>query len=195
MLIFNTKWLTDCCRFRCTNRDNIKWWKLKKWRIKMIVILELITNCRIRIRRSKLRRQHEIHVMLIIKCREFDVSIIENNVSDVAIWFSSRFERISRRVVEIWNVIDFMFSFFDNSRQNFIMILNSFDLFECSDIISIESNDFQHDVDFCAIKFEVMIDLNIVNVIKDSQIVSDFESKLIKLSNDSILEFVMKNRS
>jgi hypothetical protein len=88
-----------------------------------------------------------------------------------------------------------MFSFFDDSRQNFIMIFNSFDLFECSDIISVESNDLQHDADFCAIKFEVMIDSNIVSVTKDSQIVSDFESKLIKLNNDSILEFVMKNRS
>ncbi len=75
------------------------------------------------------------------------------------------------------------------------MIFNSFDLFECSDIILIESNDLQHDVDFYAIKFEIMIDSNIVNVIKDSQIVSDFENKLIKLSNDLILEFVMKNRS
>jgi hypothetical protein len=75
------------------------------------------------------------------------------------------------------------------------MILNSFDLFECSDIISIESNDLQYDADFDAIRFEVMIDSNIVNVAKDSQIVSDFESKLIKLNNDSILEFVIKNHS
>jgi hypothetical protein len=75
------------------------------------------------------------------------------------------------------------------------MILNSFDLFERSDIISIESNNVQHDADFDAIRFEVMIDSNIVNVAEDSQIVSDFESKLIKLSSDSILEFVMKNRS
>jgi hypothetical protein len=75
------------------------------------------------------------------------------------------------------------------------MILNSFDLFECSDIISIELNDLQHDADFDAIKFEVMIDSNIVNVAEDSQIVSDFENKLIKLNSDSILEFVMKNRS
>jgi hypothetical protein len=88
-----------------------------------------------------------------------------------------------------------MFSFFDDSRQDFIMIFNSFDLFECSDIILIESNDLQHDADFCAIKFEVMIDSNIMNVTENSQIVSDFESKLIKLNNDSILEFVMKNRS
>jgi hypothetical protein len=75
------------------------------------------------------------------------------------------------------------------------MIFNSFDLFKCSNIISIESNDLQHDVDFNAIKFEIMIDSNIVNVTKNSQIVSDFENKLIKLNNDSILEFVMKNRS
>jgi hypothetical protein len=133
--------------------------------------------------------------MLIIKCKKSDVSIIENDVSDVAIWFSNRFERINRRVVEIWDVINLMFSFFDDSRQSFIMILNSFDLFECSNIISIESNDLQHDVDFYAIKFEIMIDSNIVNVTENSQIVSDFESKLIKLNNDSILEFVMKNRS
>jgi hypothetical protein len=75
------------------------------------------------------------------------------------------------------------------------VILNSFDLFECSDIISVESNDLQHNADFDAIRFEVMIDSNIVSVAEDSQIVSDFESKLIKLSSDSILEFVMKNRS
>ncbi len=75
------------------------------------------------------------------------------------------------------------------------MILNSFNLFKCSDIISVESNNLQHDADFYAIKFEVMIDSNIVNVAEDSQIVSDFENKLIKLNNNSILEFVMKNRS
>ncbi len=106
--------------------------------------------------------------MLIIKCREFDVSIIESDVLDVAIWFNNRFERISRRVIEIWNVIDLMFAFFDDSKQRFIMILNSFDLFKCSDIISVESNDFQHDADFDAIKFEVMIDSNIVSVAEDS---------------------------
>jgi hypothetical protein len=195
MLIFNTKWLIDCCKLKCTKRDNIKWWELKKWRIRMITIIELITNRRIRIRKSRLRRQHEIHVMLIIKCKKSDVSIIEDDVSDVTIWFSNRFEKINCRVFEIWNVIDFMFSFFDDSRQNFIMILNSFDLFKCSDIISVESNDLQHDVDFCAIKFEVMIDSNIVNITENSQIVSDFESKMIKLSSDSVLKFVMKNRS
>ncbi len=88
-----------------------------------------------------------------------------------------------------------MFAFFDDSRQKFIMIFNSFNLFKCSDIILIESNDLQHDADFNAIKFEIMIDSNIVNVIKNSQIISDFKSKLIKLNNDSIFEFIMKNRS
>jgi hypothetical protein len=88
-----------------------------------------------------------------------------------------------------------MFAFSDDSRQRFIVILNSFDLFECSNIISVESNNVQHDADFDAIRFEVMIDSNIVSVAEDSQIVSDFESKLIKLNSDSILEFVMKNRS
>jgi hypothetical protein len=106
--------------------------------------------------------------MLIIKCRESDVSIIENDVFDVAIWFNNRFEKISRRVIEIWSVIDLMFAFFDDSRQKFIMILNSFDLFECSDIISIESNDLQHDANFDAIRFEVMIDSNIVSIAEDS---------------------------
>jgi hypothetical protein len=132
--------------------------------------------------------------MLIIKCRKSNVSIIENHVSDVTIWFNNRFERINRRVIEIWSVINLMFAFFDDSRQKFIMIFNSFDLFECSNIISIESNDLQHDADFDAIKFEVMIDSNIVNVAKDSQIVSDFESKLIKLNSDSIFEFVLRSR-
>jgi predicted secreted protein len=61
-----------------------------------------------------------------------------------------------------------MFAFSDDSRQRFIVILNSFDLFECSDIISVESNDLQHDADFDAIKFEVMIDSNIVSVAEDS---------------------------
>jgi hypothetical protein len=133
--------------------------------------------------------------MLIIKCKEFNVSIIENDVFDVTIWFNNWFEKINRRVIEIWNVIDFMFAFFDDSRQKFIMIFNSFNLFKCSDIILIESNDLQHDADFNAIKFEIMIDSNIVNVIKNSQIISDFKSKLIKLNNDSIFEFIMKNRS
>jgi hypothetical protein len=106
--------------------------------------------------------------MLIIRCRESDVSIIEDDVPDVAIWFNNRFERISRRVIEVWSVIDLMFAFFDDLRQRFIMILNSFDLFECSVIILIESNDLQHDADFDAIKFEVMIDSNIVNITEDS---------------------------
>jgi hypothetical protein len=83
--------------------------------------------------------------------------------------------RINRRVVEIRSVVEFMFSFFDDSRQSFESILNLFDLNWCSFIISVESNDVQHDVDFDAIKFEVMIDSNIVNVAEVFQIVSDFE--------------------
>jgi hypothetical protein len=44
------------------------------------------------------------------------MSIIESDISDVAIWFNDRSERISRRVVEIWDVVDLMFSFSDDSR-------------------------------------------------------------------------------
>jgi hypothetical protein len=36
-------------------------------------------------------------------------------------------------------------------------------------------NDVQHDADFDAIEFEVMIDSKVVNVAEISQIVSDFE--------------------
>jgi hypothetical protein len=88
-----------------------------------------------------------------------------------------------------------MLSFSDDSRQDLESIFNSFDLIECSNIISIESNDVQHDADFDAIKFEVMIDSNIVNVAEVSQIVSNFEIQLIKVSFDSISEFVMNDRS
>jgi hypothetical protein len=52
-------------------------------------------------------------------------------------------------------------------------------------------NDIQHDVDFDAIKFEVMIDSNIVNITKISHIVSNFEIQLIKMNCDSIFEFAM----
>ncbi len=76
--------------------------------------------------------------------------------------------KISRYVVEIKNVVEFMFSLFDDSRQNFVLLLNSFDLIRCSLIISIESNDVQHDADFDTIKFEVIIDSNIVSVTKVS---------------------------
>jgi hypothetical protein len=113
--------------------------------------------------------------MLIIECNKSHVSIIENNVSDVTTWFEDRFMKISRRVVEIKSVVEFMFSFSDDSKQSFISILNSFDLNWCSFIISIESNDDQHDADFDAIKFEIMIDSKNVNVTEVFQIVSDFE--------------------
>ncbi len=102
---------------------------------------------------------------------------------------------INRHVVEIKSVIEFMFSFSDDSRQSFESILNSFDLIECSDIISLDMNDVQHDVDVDAIEFEIMIDSKVVNVTEVSQIVSDFEIQLIKMSFDSIFEFVMSDRS
>jgi hypothetical protein len=88
-----------------------------------------------------------------------------------------------------------MLSFSDDSRQDLESILNSFDLIECSDIISIDMNDVQHDADFDAIEFEVMIDSKIVNVAEVPQIVSDFEIQLIKMSFDSVFEFVMNDRS
>jgi hypothetical protein len=103
--------------------------------------------------------------------------------------------KINRHVVEIKSVVEFMLSFFDDSRQDFESILNSFDLVECSDIISFDMNDVQHDADFDAIEFEVMIDSKVVNVTKVFQIVSDFEIQLIKVSFDSIFEFVMNDRS
>jgi hypothetical protein len=56
-------------------------------------------------------------------------------------------------------------------------------------------NDVQHDADFDAIEFEVMIDSKVVNVTEVSQIVSDFEIQLIKVSFDSVFEFVMNDRS
>jgi hypothetical protein len=68
-------------------------------------------------------------------------------------------------------------------------------LIRCSLIISIESNDVQHDVDFDAIKFEIIVDSNIVNVAEVSQIVSDFEIQLIKMNCDSIFKFVMNDES
>ncbi len=83
--------------------------------------------------------------------------------------------KINRHVVEVRIVVEFMFSLSNESRQDFESILNSFDLIECSDIISFDMNDVQHDADFDAIEFEVMIDSKVVNVAEISQIVSDFE--------------------
>jgi hypothetical protein len=88
-----------------------------------------------------------------------------------------------------------MFSLSSESKQNFETILNSFDLIACSDIISFDMNDVQHDADLDAIEFEVMIDSKVVNVTKVSQIVSDFEIQLIKVSCDSVFEFVMNDSS
>jgi hypothetical protein len=83
--------------------------------------------------------------------------------------------RINRHVVEIRDVVEFMFSLSSESRQDLESSLNSFDLIECLDIISFDTNDVQHVVDFDVIEFEVMIDSKIVNVAKIPQIVSDFE--------------------
>jgi hypothetical protein len=58
--------------------------------------------------------------MLIIECNKSCMSIIESNVSDIAIWFKIRFMKISRHVVELKNVVEFMFSFSDDSKQNFV---------------------------------------------------------------------------
>jgi hypothetical protein len=132
--------------------------------------------------------------MLIIECNKSCLSIIENDVSDVATWFENRFMKINRHVVEIKNVVEFMLSLFNDSKQNFVSFFNSFDLIRCSFIISIESNDVQHDADLDTIKFEVIVDSNIVSVAEISQIVSDFEIQLIKVSYDSVFEFVMNDR-
>jgi hypothetical protein len=56
-------------------------------------------------------------------------------------------------------------------------------------------NDVQHDADFDAIEFEVMIDSKIVNVAEISQLVSDFEIQLIKMNFDLIFEFFMNDQS
>jgi hypothetical protein len=50
------------------------------------------------------------------------MSIIENNVSDVTIWFENRFMKINRHVVGIKSFVEFMFSLFDNSRQRLISL-------------------------------------------------------------------------
>jgi hypothetical protein len=105
--------------------------------------------------------------MLIIWCSEFNVIVIEDDVSVIAIEFRIWLSRINRHVVEIRNVNQLMFSFFDDSRKNFIAFLNSFDLIQCSDIVSIvESNDIQHCDDFDTISIEIMIDSIIVCVAK-----------------------------
>jgi hypothetical protein len=83
--------------------------------------------------------------------------------------------KISRHVVEIKSVVEFMFSLFNDWRQSFVSLFDSFDLIQCLNIISIESNDVQYDVDFDAIRFEIMIDSNVVNIAEVSQIFSDFE--------------------
>jgi hypothetical protein len=88
-----------------------------------------------------------------------------------------------------------MFSFSNESKQDLESILNSFDLIERSDIISFSINDVQHDIDFNAIEFEIMIDSKIVNITKVSQIDSNVVIQSIKMRFDSILEIVSNDVS
>ncbi len=103
--------------------------------------------------------------------------------------------KISRYVVEIENVVEFVFLFSSESRQNVESILNSFDLIERSDIISFSMNDVQHDIDSDAIEFEVMIDSKVVNIAKVFQIDSDVVIQLIEMRFDTILEVVSNDVS
>jgi hypothetical protein len=88
-----------------------------------------------------------------------------------------------------------MFSFFDDSRQNLLSFLNSFDLIRCSDIISIESNDVQQCDDFDTISFKIMINSIIVYVTKNSQSDSDVDIQLIKMNLDSMFEITLNDFS
>ncbi len=133
--------------------------------------------------------------MLIIECNKSCMFIIENIVSDVFTWLRIRFMKISRYVVKIESVVEFVFSFSNESRQNLESILNSFDLIERSDIISFNMNDVQHDDDFDAIEFEVMIDSKVVNIAKVLQIDSNVVIQLIEMRFNSILEIVLNDVS
>jgi hypothetical protein len=86
-----------------------------------------------------------------------------------------------------------MFSFFDDSRQNLVSLLNSFDLIRCLNIISIKSNDVQYRDDLDAINLEVMIDSIIVCVAKDFQSDSDVDIQLIEVSFDSVFEIILND--
>jgi hypothetical protein len=88
-----------------------------------------------------------------------------------------------------------VFSLSNESRQSLESILNSFDLIECSDIISFSINDIQHDIDFYAIEFEIIIDSKIVNIAEVFQIDSNVVIQLIKMRFDSILEVVSNDVS
>jgi hypothetical protein len=56
-------------------------------------------------------------------------------------------------------------------------------------------NDVQHNTDFDAIEFEVMIDSEVVNIAKVFQIDSDVVIQLIEMRFDSILELVSNDVS
>jgi hypothetical protein len=88
-----------------------------------------------------------------------------------------------------------MFSLSSESRQDFESILNSFDLIECSDIISFSMNDVQHDIDLDTIEFEVMIDSKIVNIAEVSQSDLNVVIQLIEMRFDSILEVISNDVS
>jgi hypothetical protein len=56
-------------------------------------------------------------------------------------------------------------------------------------------NDVQHDIDFDAIEFEIMIDSKVVNIAEVFQIDSNVVIQLIKMRFDSILEVVSNDVS
>ncbi len=157
----------------------------------MIIIFRLRINDRVDIRR--LYKQRWIHVVLIIWCNVSNMLIIRDVVYNIATWFSVM--RLNRCVVEIRDIVEFVFSLSNESRQDFASILNSFDMIECSDIISFNLNDVQHDINFNAIRFEVMIDSKIVNITKVAQIDSDVVIQLIEMHFDSILEVISNDVS
>jgi hypothetical protein len=143
-------------------------------------------NDKINIR--ELYEQRWIHIILIIWCSVFNMLNIENVLFNIATWFNVM--KINRCVDEIRDVVELVFSFSNESRQDLESIFNSFDLIECSDIISFVMNDVQHDINFDVIEFEIMIDLKIVNITKLFQIDLNVVIQLIKIRFDSILEIV-----
>jgi hypothetical protein len=103
--------------------------------------------------------------------------------------------KISRYVIEIESVVEFVFSLSSESRQDLESIFNSFDLIERSDIISFNINEVQHDIDFDAIEFEIMIDSKVVNIAEVFQIDSNVVIQLIEMRFNSIFEIVSNDVS
>jgi hypothetical protein len=56
-------------------------------------------------------------------------------------------------------------------------------------------NDVQHDIDFDAIEFEIMIDSKVVNITEVSQIDSNVVIQLIKMRFNSIFEIISNDVS